>query len=51
MAGRPAWEKVGAVQRITPYEFMKLRLLNASHLAVAAIGQLCGYEADRRGGQ
>jgi mannitol-1-phosphate/altronate dehydrogenase len=46
VAGRPAWEKVGVqfVEDVTPYEFMKLRLLNASHLAVAAIGQLCGYE-------
>lgn len=45
VAGRPAWEKVGVqfVEDVTPYEFMKLRLLNGSHLAVAAIGQLCGY--------
>lgn len=44
--GRPAWEKVGVqfVDDVAPYEFMKLRLLNASHLAVAAIGQLCGYD-------
>ena len=43
--GRPAWEKVGAqfVKDVTPYEFMKLRLLNASHLAIAAPGQLGGY--------
>ncbi len=26
-----------------PYEFMKLRLLNASHLAIAGLGRLCGY--------
>ncbi len=45
VAGRPAWEKVGAqfVDDVTPYEFMKLRLLNGSHLAIAAIGQLSGY--------
>lgn len=45
VAGRPAWEKVGAqiVDDVTPYELMKLRLLNASHLAIAALGQLCGY--------
>ncbi len=45
VAGRPAWEKVGAqfVEDVTPYEFMKLRLLNGSHLAVAGIGQLSGY--------
>lgn len=43
--GRPAWEQVGAqfVEDVAPYEFMKLRLLNASHLAVAALGQLSGY--------
>ncbi|MBL8808496.1 MAG: mannitol dehydrogenase family protein [Rhodospirillales bacterium] len=43
--GRPAWEKVGAqfVTDVTPYELMKLRLLNASHLAVAGLGQLAGY--------
>ena len=45
VAGRPAWEKVGAqfVEDVTPYEFMKLRLLNASHLGVSALGQLSGY--------
>ncbi|GAA0304591.1 mannitol dehydrogenase family protein [Sphingomonas oligophenolica] len=44
-AGRPAWEKVGAqfVDDVAPYEFMKLRLLNASHLAIAGLGQLSGY--------
>jgi fructuronate reductase/mannitol 2-dehydrogenase len=43
--GRPAWEDVGAqfVQDVAPYEFMKLRLLNASHLAVAGLGRLAGY--------
>ncbi len=43
--GRPAWEKVGAqfVPDVAPYEFMKLRLLNASHLAVSGLGQLAGY--------
>jgi mannitol 2-dehydrogenase len=45
VAGRPAWEKVGAqfVPDVTPYEMMKLRLLNGSHLAVAALGRLAGY--------
>lgn len=45
VAGRPAWERVGAqfVEDVTPYEFMKLRLLNASHLGVCALGQLSGY--------
>ena len=43
--GRPAWEDVGAqfVDDVAPYEFMKLRLLNASHLAVAGLGRLAGY--------
>lgn len=43
--GRPNWEAVGAqfVKDVEPYEFMKLRLLNASHLAIAGLGQLCGY--------
>lgn len=43
--GRPAWEEVGAqfVADVAPYEFMKLRLLNASHLAVAALGRMIGY--------
>jgi len=44
-AGRPAWEQVGAQFTIdvAPYEFMKLRLLNASHLAVSGMGRLAGY--------
>jgi mannitol-1-phosphate/altronate dehydrogenase len=44
-AGRPAWEEVGAqfVRDVAPYEMMKLRLLNASHLAIAGIGRLLGH--------
>ena len=44
-AGRPAWQDVGAqfVTDVAPYEFMKLRLLNASHLAVSGVGRLAGY--------
>jgi fructuronate reductase/mannitol 2-dehydrogenase len=44
-AGRPAWEHAGAqfVGDVAPYECMKLRLLNASHLAVAGLGRLAGY--------
>ncbi len=44
IAGRPAWERVGAqfVDDVAPYEFMKLRLLNASHLAIAGLGRLAG---------
>ncbi|MDO9708169.1 mannitol dehydrogenase family protein [Paracraurococcus lichenis] len=43
--GRPAWEEVGAqfVADVAPYEFMKLRLLNASHLAIAGLGRLAGH--------
>jgi mannitol 2-dehydrogenase len=43
--GRPRWEEVGAqmVADVVPYEMMKLRLLNASHLAVAGLGRLAGY--------
>jgi mannitol 2-dehydrogenase len=43
--GRPQWDQVGAqfVVDVAPYEFMKLRLLNASHLAIAGIGRLIGY--------
>ena len=43
--GRPPWEEVGAqfVADVAPYEFMKLRLLNASHLAVSGVGRLAGY--------
>ncbi len=45
VAGRPPWEDVGAqfVEDVAPYEFMKLRLLNASHLAVSGMGRLAGY--------
>jgi fructuronate reductase/mannitol 2-dehydrogenase len=43
--GRPPWEEAGAqfVGDVAPYEFMKLRLLNGSHLAVAGLGRLMGY--------
>ena len=45
IAGRPAWELAGAqfVADVAPYEFMKLRLLNTSHLAVSGMGRLAGY--------
>lgn len=44
-AGRPDWDKVGAqfVGDVAPYEFMKLRLLNASHLAISAPARLIGH--------
>ncbi|MBW4090108.1 MAG: mannitol dehydrogenase family protein [Proteobacteria bacterium] len=43
--GRPAWEETGAelVADVRPYEDMKLRLLNASHSAIAYLGQLAGW--------
>jgi mannitol 2-dehydrogenase len=43
--GRPEWEKVGAqlVSDVVPYELMKMRLLNASHLAMAYLGAVAGY--------
>lgn len=43
--GRPPLEDVGAllVRDIDPYEAIKLRLLNASHQALAYVGQLAGY--------
>jgi len=44
-AGRPALETAGAIftDDIDGYEAAKLRLLNASHQAVAFVGQLAGY--------
>lgn len=43
--GRPAFEKVGVqmTDDVVPYELMKLRLLNASHQAMAYIGTLLGH--------
>jgi mannitol 2-dehydrogenase len=44
-AGRPPYEQAGVqvVDQVEPYELMKLRLLNASHQAMAYFGYLCGY--------
>jgi mannitol 2-dehydrogenase len=44
-AGRPALESVGVqiVEDVQPYEAMKLRLLNASHQAMAYFGMLMGH--------
>jgi mannitol 2-dehydrogenase len=44
-AGRPPWERCGVqlVADVTPYELMKLRLLNAGHQALAYAGYLAGY--------
>ena len=43
--GRPAWELVGAelTTDVAPYELMKMRLLNGSHLAMAYLGALQGF--------
>ena len=43
--GRPRWEEVGAqmVTDVAPYELMKIRLLNGSHLAMGYLGALAGY--------
>ena len=45
--GRPTLEHVGVqfVDDVTPYETMKLRILNASHAAIAYPSALLGYEA------
>jgi len=44
-AGRPPFEEVGVqvVDDVEPYELMKLRLLNATHQAMAYTGYLAGY--------
>ena len=43
--GRPPYEDAGVqiVDDVEPYELMKLRLLNASHQALAYLGSLAGY--------
>jgi mannitol 2-dehydrogenase len=40
--GRPQWEKVGAqfVADVTPFEYMKIRILNGGHAAIAYVGSL-----------
>ena len=45
-SGRPAWEQVGVqfTDDVTPYEEMKIKLLNGSHLALTYLGTLAGYE-------
>ncbi len=42
--GRPGWERFGVemVADVTPFEDMKLRLLNGSHSAMAYLGLLSG---------
>lgn len=43
-AGRPAWEKVGAVftPAVHEYETMKIRILNAGHQVLANAGEVLG---------
>ncbi|WP_372741570.1 mannitol dehydrogenase family protein [Neptunomonas sp.] len=43
--GRPEWEAVGVqfTNDVTPYEEMKIGLLNGSHLAMTYLGFLLGY--------
>ena len=43
--GRPNWDRAGAafVPDVTPFELMKIRLLNGSHSALAYISYLLGY--------
>ncbi len=43
--GRPEWEKVGVqfTTDVTPYEEMKIGLLNGGHMAIAYLGALLGH--------
>lgn len=43
--GRPEWETVGAqfVPDVTPYEKMKIRLLNAGHSVLGLLGSIHGH--------
>lgn len=45
-AGRPDWEQAGVemVADVTPFETMKLRMLNGSHSLLAYLGSLAGIE-------
>lgn len=45
IAGRPAWEKVGVTftNDVTPYEIMKLSLLNASHTLLSYPSYMEGF--------
>ncbi len=44
--GRPAWEQTGAqfVGDVTPFEKMKIRLLNAGHSVLGLLGSIHGNE-------
>lgn len=43
--GRPQWQTVGAqfVDDVTPYENMKIRLLNAGHSVLGILGSIHGF--------
>jgi fructuronate reductase len=45
-ADRPAWEQAGALltDDVTPYELIKLRMLNGAHSTLAYLGALAGCE-------
>ncbi|WP_333826797.1 mannitol dehydrogenase family protein [Pararhodobacter sp.] len=45
-SGRPAWERAGAllVADVTPFEKMKLRMLNGTHSLMAWLGFMAGHE-------
>jgi D-arabinitol 4-dehydrogenase len=53
IAGRPAWEKVGAemVESVHAYEEAKIRVLNASHSCIAWAGTLVGLQFIHEGTQ
>ena len=44
--GRPAWQRAGALltDDVTPYEVVKLRMLNGAHSTLAYLGALAGCE-------
>ena len=44
--GRPAWDRAGAlfVADVTPFEHMKLRMLNGTHSLMAYLGLAAGHE-------
>lgn len=45
-ASRPEWDKVGAqlIEDVEPFEIAKLRMLNATHSAMAYLSMLAGFE-------
>jgi D-arabinitol 4-dehydrogenase len=49
--GRPDWERVGVEMTgdVQPYEEAKIRILNASHSAIAWAGTLCGLTTIHEG--